>query len=72
MGKIQYIAGERKLSVLNAEYTEKVVLTLLVPGTELELVEKAITEGTNGRARMRRDRVLYFADLNGQIMTFEE
>ena len=72
VGKIQYIAGERKLSVLNAEYTEKVVLTLLVPGTELELVEKAITEGTNGRARMRRDRVLYFADLNGQIMTFEE
>lgn len=72
VGKIQYIAGEKKLPVLNAEYTDKVVLKFLVPGTELEFVEKAITEGTSGRARMRRDRELYFTDLNGQIMTFDE
>lgn len=71
VGKIQYIAGERKLLLLNAEYTDRVVLTLLVPGSDLGAVEKAITEGTNGRAKMKRDRELYFTDLNGQIMTFE-
>lgn len=72
IGKIQYIAGERKLSVLNAEYTDRVVLTLLVPGAKLDLIEKEITEGTNGRAKMRRNKELYFADLNGQVMTFDK
>lgn len=71
IGKIQYIAGERKLSVLNAEYTDKVILTLLVPVKELSSVEKAITEGTNGRAKMKNDRELYFSVQDGQVMIFE-
>lgn len=71
IGKIQYIAGERNLAVLNAEYTDKVALTLLVPVNEAASVEKAIIEGTNGRAKMKNDRELYFAVLDGQVMTFE-
>lgn len=71
IGKIQYIAGERHLSILEAEYTDSAVLTLLVPAGEAESVEKAITEGTNGRAKMKKERELYFAVLNGQVMTFE-
>lgn len=72
IGKIQYIAGERNLSVLNAEYTDKVILTLLVPAQEVPSAEKSITEGTNGRAKMKKERELYFAVLDGQVITFEE
>lgn len=72
IGKIQYIAGERNLSVLNAEYTDKVILTLLVPAQEVPSAEKAITESTNGRAKMKKERELYFAVLDGQVITFEE
>ncbi len=72
IGKIQYIAGERSIPILNSEYTDKVVLELLIPLDETEAVQKAVTEGTNGRARMEKDRELYFAVLDGEVMTFED
>ena len=72
IGKIQYIAGERSIPILNSEYTDKVVLELLIPSDEADAVQKAITEGTNGRARMEKDRELYFSVLDGEVMTFED
>ena len=48
VGKIQYIAGERKLPILDSEYTDKVMMKLLVPVQDIESVQKAITEGTTG------------------------
>ena len=48
LGKIQYIAGERNIPVLDSEYTDKVVMKLLVPVQDVGSVRKAITEGTNG------------------------
>ena len=71
IGKIQYIAGERKLPILDSEYTEKVMMKLLVPVQDVESVQKAITEGTNGRAVIEKDQELYYALLDGQVMTFE-
>ena len=70
IGKIQYIAGERNIPILNSEYTDKVVLELLIPSENVEGVQKAITESTNGRARMEKDRELYFAVLDGEVLTF--
>ena len=72
IGKIQYIAGEKKIPILNSEYTDKVMLELLVPAQETDAVQKAITEGTNGRARMEKDRELYFAVLDGETFTFDK
>ena len=34
IGKIQYIAGEQKLPILDSEYTDRVVLHLLVPADQ--------------------------------------
>ena len=72
IGKIQHIAGERNIPILNSEYTDKVVLELLIPSENVEGVQKAITESTNGRARMEKDRELYFAVLDGEVLTFED
>ena len=72
IGKIQYIAGERSLPILESEYTDKVVLWLLVPDEQIEEVKKAITEGTNGRAVLEKDADLYFAKVNGEVKTFEK
>ena len=71
VGKIQYIAGERKLPILDSEYTDKVMMKLLVPVQDIGSVQKAITEGTNGRAKIEKDQELYYALLDGQVMTFE-
>lgn len=70
IGKLQYIAGERGLPILDSEYTDKVVLQILTPAEETAAVEKAITEGTNGRARIHRGKELYFALLDGEIKVF--
>lgn len=72
IGKIQYIAGERKLPILDSEYTDKVVMKLLVPAGDVVSVQKAITEGTSGRAKMRKEKDLYFAVLDGEVHLFEE
>lgn len=71
IGKIQYLAGENKLPILDSEYTDRVVLHLLAPSAEVSRIEKAITEGTNGRAKMRKDKDLYFALLDGEIHLFD-
>lgn len=71
IGKIQYLAGERKLPILDSEYTDKVVLKLLVPSGEIESVQKAITEGTNGRAKMKKEKDLYFAKLKDEVLIFD-
>lgn len=71
VGKLQYIAAERGLPILDSEYTDRVVLYILVPAGEAAAVEKAITEGTGGRARIRREKERYFALADGELLVFD-
>ena len=71
IGKIQYIAGENGLPILDSEYTDKVILHLLVPEDQVQQVEKRITEGTSGRASMEKIKDVYFADVNGETKIWE-
>lgn len=71
IGKIQYIAGERNIPILDSEYTDKVVMKLLVPVQDVGSVQKAVTEGTNGRAEIEKDQELYYAVIDGKVMTFD-
>ena len=72
LGKIQYIAGERGLPVLESEYTDKVALQLLVPVSRISEAQKAITEGTAGKAHMEKQKEVYFAKAQGEIRLFAE
>ena len=72
IGKIQYIAGEQRFPILDTEYTDKVVVHLLVPSDQIQITEKKITQATNGRARLKKDRDLYYAVVNGEIEIFQE
>lgn len=71
LGKVQYLAGERKIPVQEAEYTDKVVLKLLVPSGNLEEFEKAVIEGTSGKAVMSREKELYFAEKDGKYLLYD-
>ncbi|MBQ0001853.1 MAG: YigZ family protein [Clostridiales bacterium] len=71
IGKIQYIAGERSLIILDSEYTDKVVLHILVPLAMENEVRKAITEGTNGRAKLEKEKELYYASAKGETLLFD-
>lgn len=71
IGKIQYLAGERKIPVLDAEYTDKVVMKLLVPVSRVDEIRKAVTEATSGRAKMAKEKELYFAEVEKKMVLFE-
>ena len=71
LGKIQYILGQRGLTVLNSEYTDKVTLEVLLPEAEVKAVMAEITEGTNGQAIMEVMEECYFANVNGEMLIFE-
>lgn len=70
LGKIQYILGQRGLKILNVDYTDKVVLEVLLPEDEIQRVQTEITEGTNGQARMELLEECYFADIGGSLQVF--
>ncbi len=71
LGKLQYIAGERKLPILDSEYTDRVALKLLVPDGQAESVIKAVAEATGGQAFMEKEKELYFALLDGEVYLFD-
>ncbi len=66
LGKIQYILGQRGIKIVDSVYTDKVELEVLVPVEELAGVKAAITEGTNGQARMEEVLECYFAEIDGE------
>lgn len=72
IGKIQYILGQHKITILNSEYTDSVALEALVPCSLLNTVISAITEGTAGRAVLTPGDVCWYAVLDGEVLLFEE
>ena len=72
IGKIQYQAGERNLTILDTEYTDRVCMHILVPAEEEGAFRKAVTEGTSGKAVMKKEKDLRFAIIDGKAEIFEE
>ena len=70
IGKIQYIAGERSLPILDSEYTDKVVLNLLVPADQVEVVEEGNHRGNKWKSRMKKEEELYYSVIDGEVKTF--
>lgn len=72
LGKIQYILGQKGLTILNSEYTDKVVVEVLLPEEVIKQVVSEITEGTNGKAVINMLEECYFANVDGEMMIFAE
>lgn len=72
LGKIQYILGQRGLTILHSNYTDKVELEVLLPDEEISGVTADIREGTNGQAVMELQDACYFADIDGVMQIFED
>ena len=70
IGKIQYLLGQRGLTVTNSEYTDIVTVETLVPGEQIEELREAVTEGTNGRAGFPEQKPVSFAFLDGEPLIF--
>lgn len=69
-GKIQYIAAQAGIDTLDAQYTDKVVFTFLVPVAREGRFRAQITEGTNGRAVIKKADEVYYGFGNGELLVF--
>ena len=67
VGKLQYLFGQKEIPILSAEYTDKVVFTVLVESSRIQEIKKAITEATSATAQMEESDPVYFGEINGKF-----
>ncbi|HIU77383.1 MAG TPA: YigZ family protein [Candidatus Pelethocola excrementipullorum] len=72
IGKIQYFLGQRKIPIMDSQYTDQVAITILAPQSQIPALKAEIIEATNGRAVLTDKDELYFAVLDGQILTGDQ
>lgn len=61
LGKLSYLCGQRKLTVLETEYTDLVMTRLVLPKEEEGGFLKELTEGTSARAKAEKTRDIRYA-----------
>lgn len=71
LGKVQYLAGERGLSILQSDYAEDVKLEILLPVGEADAFLQKVTEATGAKAQMEKLKETCFAEADGTIKLFE-
>ncbi|WP_343209882.1 YigZ family protein [Anaerolentibacter hominis] len=73
LGKVQYIAGQMELPVLDTVYEEQVKMRILLPVPLAETFAKKVTEGTNARVKMNKLRdVEYGVEGKNVVLINEE
>lgn len=70
IGKIQYLLGQRGLTITNSEYTDIVVIETLVPREETDGLRAAVTEATGGKAEFLAQEPVCFAFADGEPLLF--
>jgi len=70
LGKIQYLLAQRKIPVLDTEYTQKVAIHAVVPAEIKDEFAKAVTEGTSGTAELVWGDEAEFAVIADQVKLF--
>lgn len=68
IGKLQYLAGQNQITILDTAYTDQVTITLLLPVSAADQIKSQITEKTNGQAVMEDQWELNFAVLDKQVI----
>ena len=70
IGKLQYLFGQKEISILESEYAADVKMTVLVPLERKEEIEKAVIEHTNGTAGLVWGDKTIYAVINKSVELF--
>lgn len=70
VGKIQYILGQSKIPVLDSQYTDKVMITVLSPLPEADHLKSQLTEATGGKAVLEETPPVYYGVVDGEVILF--
>lgn len=69
IGKIQYLLGKRKIPIIDSLYTDRVQIKILLPKQQVPELKAEIIEAASGKVMLNEEEELYFAVLDGQILT---
>lgn len=72
VGKIQYIAAQMEIPVLDSVYTDRASFTYMVPAGQLDGLREQITEATAGRAVLRASEPVYYGLVDKEVILFEK
>lgn len=72
LGKIQYVLAQNNVLTESVDYGEKVNMYILVAADQIGSIQKKITEATSARVKMKEDDEVYYAVVEGEIITFEQ
>lgn len=68
IGKLQYIVAAMGLHTLDTEYTDKVIMKILVPVEQQEEFKKKVIESTSGKAEIEIEDMLYYGMHKGKLV----
>ena len=72
VGKLQYVAAQQNIGILDTIYAEKVQMVLLVSAEGCDKLVQEITEATAGQARIQKsEEQVYFSKIDKEILLFE-
>ncbi|MDD3369364.1 MAG: YigZ family protein [Lachnospiraceae bacterium] len=63
IGKIQYLLAQNNLEPEHTEYTEKVVMSILLPLEQKDRLIKDMTEATNGKIKITESGMSYYSEV---------
>lgn len=72
LGKIQYILAQQEIPVLQTDYTETVIISVVAPEESEKRLTEEITEKTGGNAELVWGDEVDFAMIDQEIQIFEK
>ena len=67
-GKIQYLAGQMEIPILDTRYTQRVVVTLLVTEDKAQAFAAQVTEKTGGQAVLEAGEPVRCGQIDGKLV----
>lgn len=71
IGKITYLLGQKSIPILSSEYTDSVVVNVVVPTEEVGALKKALIEATSGKIVFVEEENVFFAMIDGNAHLFD-
>lgn len=70
IGKIQYLLAQNNINITDTQYTEQVIIKVVVAANKQTMLKEIITEGTNGAAAILVGKPVEFGLLEGKVLLF--
>ncbi len=70
LGKLRYLLEKNHYLIEDTEYTDRVLLRLLVPEEEKGAFEKIVSDGCGGRVALRSQDPVYYGEIDHEVIVF--